>query len=96
MLPRFAILLPLLYLVYYLADTYVLPRSYIFDPKKLQELSQGAIKAHEGNATLIMQKLVKDLQAEYGTHRINSLEDEKWFFNNAVSNSSLSSRSSLE
>jgi hypothetical protein len=60
-------------------DSY-LPKFYIFDPVKLQELSKASIAAGRGNATTIMHHLVESLQKEYGTKHINALETDKWFF----------------
>jgi len=62
-----------------------LPKFYIFDPVKLQELSKASIAAGTGNATTIMHHLVESLQKEYGTKHINALETDKWFFKHVLS-----------
>jgi C-8 sterol isomerase len=66
-------------LLCYLFDS-SLPKFYIFDPAKLQELSKASIEAGAGNATAVMHHLVASLQDEYGTQHINAIEKEKWFF----------------
>jgi C-8 sterol isomerase len=66
-------------LICYLLDS-SLPKFYMFDPAKLQELSKASIAAGGGNATLVMEHLVVALQEEYGTQHVNGLDKEKWFF----------------
>ncbi|CAG7853740.1 C-8 sterol isomerase; AltName: Full=Delta-8--delta-7 sterol isomerase [Serendipita indica DSM 11827] len=57
-------------------------RWYIFDPTYLHELSRDAI-AHHGNQTgKMIDHIVTNLTATYGTKHINPRQDE-WFFNNA-------------
>lgn len=75
----FLILLPIFLYVF---DS-MLPDFYIFDPAKLQELSQGAIAKHggpRGNATLLLEDLVESLRLEYGDKYVNSLNKDDWFF----------------
>lgn len=75
----FLILLPIFLYVF---DS-ILPNLYIFDPVKLQELSQSAIAKHGGpggNATLLLEDLVENLRLEYGDKHVNSLNKDKWFF----------------
>jgi hypothetical protein len=66
-------------LICYLLDS-SLPKFYIFDPVKLQELSKASIEAGAGNTTVVMQHLVAALQEEYGSQHVNGIEKEKWFF----------------
>ena len=79
------LLLPLVLSLYQLADKN-LHKGYIFDPAKLQELSQQSIDKFGGtnaNHTLLFQDLVERLQGEYGTQHIGGLKNEDWMFNNA-------------
>ncbi|KAI5848008.1 ERG2/sigma1 receptor-like protein [Tricharina praecox] len=69
-------------LICYLMDS-SLPKFYIFDPVKLQELSKESIAAGAGNATIVLHHLVDALQQEYGITHVNGIEKDKWFFNNA-------------
>ncbi|KAF8251013.1 ERG2 and sigma1 receptor-like protein [Wilcoxina mikolae CBS 423.85] len=80
---RTLFLLGLIFVPIFLVLDSHLPKFYIFDPVKLQELSKASIAAGEGNATIIMHHLVDALQKEYGTKHVNALETDKWFFNNA-------------
>jgi C-8 sterol isomerase len=66
-------------LICYLLDS-SLPKFYIFDPVKLQELSKASIEAGAGNTTVVMEHLVAALQEEYGPQHVNGIEKEKWFF----------------
>lgn len=76
---RYSLLLvPILALCYFL-DSH-LPKFYIFDPARLQELSQAAIAAHPDNATLLIHTLAESLQKEYGSKHVNTLSSEDWFF----------------
>lgn len=75
----FLILFPIFFYVF---DS-ILPNLYIFDPVKLQELSQNAIAKHGGpggNATLLLEDLVEGLRLEYGDKYVNSLNKDEWFF----------------
>lgn len=75
----FLILFPIFFYVF---DS-ILPNLYIFDPVKLQELSQSAIAKHGGsggNATLLLEDLVENLRLEYGDKYVNSLDKDAWFF----------------
>lgn len=76
---RFLHLLLLLPVVFYLLDAQ-LPRFYIFDPKKLQEISQESIRVANGNTTVLFEHLTKSLQEEYGEKHINNLDRDAWFF----------------
>ncbi|RPA71922.1 ERG2 and sigma1 receptor-like protein [Ascobolus immersus RN42] len=81
--PRLLALLPLLYFAFTFLDAQ-LPKHYIFDPAKLQELSQGAIANNpDGNVTNIFSDLVDGLRETYGEKHVNLVRDEDWFFNNA-------------
>ncbi|KAK7898061.1 C-8 sterol isomerase [Exophiala xenobiotica] len=72
-----ALLLP----VFYLLDQYI-HTQYIFDPVRLQQISQRAIEIH-GNDTLpLLQQITADLKAEYGA-AITEWSKNDWFFNNA-------------
>lgn len=71
-----ALVLPV---VFYLLDSQ-LPKFYIFDPVRLQELSQQSIAAGQGNATTVLHNLVGALQQEYGVEHVNIIENDKWFF----------------
>lgn len=75
--------LPILLSVFYWLDKNVLPSLYIFDPVKLQELSQLSIEASGGNTTVLFEDLVERLQKEYGKQHVMDLKREDWFFNNA-------------
>ncbi|KAL7274883.1 C-8 sterol isomerase [Rhizina undulata] len=75
----FFLALPVLF---YALDS-LLPKCYIFDPVKLQELSQAAIEKHDGNTTAVMEHLVNGLRKEYGEKYVNTLDADSWFFNNA-------------
>ncbi|KAG0125016.1 ERG2/sigma1 receptor-like protein [Tuber indicum] len=77
-----AYLLALLPILYYSIDT-ILPRFFIFDPVRLQQLSQASIEKFPDNATLLMEDLQASLLAEYGDKHINGLRKDAWFFNNA-------------
>ena len=70
-----ALILPIIYFV-----NSKLPGFYIFDPARLQELSQEAIARGDGNTTVIMHHLVQSLQKEYGPQHVNGIEADKWFF----------------
>ncbi|KAI5808368.1 ERG2/sigma1 receptor-like protein [Pyronema omphalodes] len=76
------LILLVLPVIFYYLDA-LLPKGYIFDPVKLQELSKISIESGNGNTTQIMSNLVELLQEEYGSQHVNGLEMDKWFFNNA-------------
>lgn len=72
-----ALLLP----IFYFLDQN-LHKAYIFDPAKLQQISQNAIAIH-GNDTLpMMRQITADLKAEYGSAIVDWTKED-WFFNNA-------------
>lgn len=74
----FLILLPI---IFYVFDS-VLPNFYIFDPAKLQELSQNSIAKYGGpggNTTLLLEDLVEGLRLEYGDKHVNPLVRDQWF-----------------
>jgi C-8 sterol isomerase len=61
----------------------VLPKGYIFDRTRLQEIGQDVLKSHSGaNATVLLDEVHKQLKAEYGNY-INDMDDNAWVFNNA-------------
>jgi len=74
-----ACLLLLLPVLYSSIDTF-LPRFFIFDPARLQQLSQASIEKFPDNATLLMEDLQASLRAEYGDKHINALRKDAWFF----------------
>jgi hypothetical protein len=55
---------------------------YVFEPAKLQEISQSAIAAHGNNTGALLRQITADLKAEYGD-AIHDWTKEDWFFNNA-------------
>ena len=52
------------------------------DPTMLHQLSQAGIALHGTNTSGIIDHIVTNLTATYGTQHINPRQDE-WFFNNA-------------
>ncbi|CCX32483.1 ERG2/sigma1 receptor-like protein [Pyronema domesticum] len=76
------LILLVLPVIFYYLDA-LLPKGYIFDPVKLQELSKISIETGNGNTTQVMSNLVALLQEEYGSQHVNGMEMDKWFFNNA-------------
>jgi C-8 sterol isomerase len=68
-----------------IADIYLLPTLYVFDPVKLQQISKKAIASPGAgkNFTLLLDHLVTGLQEEYGTNLVQSLAHNEWFLNNA-------------
>ncbi|KAF8423345.1 ERG2/sigma1 receptor-like protein [Tirmania nivea] len=82
----FAIYFPLFLSIFYVLDRNVLPKLYIFNPAKLQELCQQSIELYggeNGNTTLLFEDLTGRLQKEYGRKYVADLNHEEWFFNNA-------------
>ena len=75
-LAYFLLLIPVLYST---VDT-ILPRFYLFDPVKLQQLSRESIEVGGGNATLVMEDLVVRLQKEYGSRHVHGLDKDAWLF----------------
>jgi len=63
----------------YLVDRQ-LPRFYIFDPAKIQELSKAAIAANPNNVTALMIDLTQSLRKEYGTKHVQEFDTKRWFF----------------
>ncbi|ORY75733.1 C-8 sterol isomerase Erg2 [Protomyces lactucae-debilis] len=78
---RTAILLAVLASIFYVLDGY-LHTQYVFDPKKLQELSRKAIAMHGNNTAPLLKQLTRDLKEEYGD-AISEWSEKDWFFNNA-------------
>lgn len=81
------LLLPLIifggYRVLEVAKDTILPRSFIFDHKDLQALSQAAIAEHpEGTPNEIFESLHEKLKEKYGDY-INDYNYDDWMFNNA-------------
>lgn len=73
------LILLVLPVIFYYLDA-LLPKGYIFDPVKLQELSKISIETGNGNTTQVMSNLVALLQEEYGSQHVNGMEMDKWFF----------------
>ncbi|PGH23067.1 hypothetical protein AJ80_02841 [Polytolypa hystricis UAMH7299] len=80
---RFLALIPIIILALYQLDK-ALPKYYIFDPEKLQELSKASIERHPNNVTELMYDLTDALQKEYGEKHVMpfSTDPEKWMFSN--------------
>lgn len=79
---RFLPVFLILPVIFYFLDS-LLPNFYIFDPKKLQEISKESIaytKETNGNTTVLFDHLVTGLKKEYGEKYINDLKTEDWFF----------------
>lgn len=79
---RFLPVFLILPVIFYFLDT-LLPNFYIFDPKKLQEISKESIaytKENNGNTTVLFEHLVAGLQKEYGSKYVDSLSTDAWFF----------------
>jgi C-8 sterol isomerase len=74
--------LPLMFFAFRTLDA-MISKFYIFDPVKLQELSQNSIAKYGGpggNTTLLLEDLVEGLRGEYGDKYVNKLSKEEWFF----------------
>ncbi|KGY14942.1 hypothetical protein PABG_12220 [Paracoccidioides brasiliensis Pb03] len=80
---RFLALLPLLLVALYKLDQ-ALPRFYIFDPKKLQDLSKASIERHPNNVTALMADLNQALRLEYGHKHVLPFDTDpdRWVFSN--------------
>ncbi|KAK6353110.1 C-8 sterol isomerase [Orbilia brochopaga] len=68
-------------------DRYLLPKLYVFDPKRLQEISQESIALYgddSGNAnrTLLFNDLSARLKKEYPKY-VTDINWDEWVFNNA-------------
>jgi len=66
---------------------YILPRSYVFDPARLQEIAKESIALHGDdsgnyNRTLLFLDLNERLKKEYPRY-VNDLNWDQWMFNNA-------------
>lgn len=81
MLPRVASILAVLVLFYAVADRYV-SNFFVFDPKRLQEISQSVIAKHGNDTTALLRDLTSELQSEYGGAVVDWTKGD-WFFNNA-------------
>ncbi|KIO21638.1 hypothetical protein M407DRAFT_218011 [Tulasnella calospora MUT 4182] len=57
-------------------------RWYIMDPPFLHELAKDAIATYPGDTTNVINHIVTNLTATYGTKHINTRQEE-WVFNNA-------------
>ena len=68
--------------LFYVADSWI-PSQYVFDPKKLQEISKNAISIHGNNTAPLLAQITRDLKAEYGDAINGDWTKEDWFFNNA-------------
>lgn len=81
MLLTLGLILAVLSPIVYLLDSNI-HTQFIFDPVKLQQISQNAISIH-GNATEpLLHQITHDLQAEYGD-AVQDWTADDWFFNNA-------------
>ena len=81
MLSRFATALTVLVLLYAIADRYV-SNFFVFDPTRLQEISQTVIARHSNDTATLLRELTTELQAEYGGAVVD-WDKDSWFFNNA-------------
>jgi hypothetical protein len=77
----FLLLLGLLVPVIYFLDQN-LHTQYVFEPAKLQEISQSAIAVHGNNTEALLRQITTNLKAEYGD-AIHDWTKQDWFFNNA-------------
>ena len=81
MLLTLGLILAVLSPIVYVLDSNI-HTQFIFDPVKLQQISQNAISIH-GNATEpLLRQITHDLQAEYGD-AVQDWTADDWFFNNA-------------
>ncbi|PGH09477.1 C-8 sterol isomerase [Blastomyces parvus] len=80
---RFLAFLPLLLVGLYKLDQ-ALPRFYIFDPQRLQELSKASIERHPNNVTELMTDLNQALRQEYGEKHVLPFDQDptRWVFSN--------------
>ncbi|KLJ08086.1 C-8 sterol isomerase [Blastomyces silverae] len=80
---RFLAFLPLLLVGLYKLDQ-ALPRFYIFDPQRLQELSKASIERHPNNVTELMTDLNQALRQEYGEKHVLPFDTDpaRWVFSN--------------
>lgn len=78
---RFLPFLPLLLVGLYKLDK-ALPKFYIFDPQKLQELSKASIERHPNNVTELMTDLNQALRLEYGDKHVLPFDTDpdRWVF----------------
>ena len=89
MLPRASTLKYLAYglTIWFAFNRFILPRLYIFDPVKFQEICKESISLYGDdspnyNRTLLFEDVTKRLQAEYGKH-ISPIHWDEWVPNNA-------------
>lgn len=73
-----AALIPL----FWTLDKYV-HTQFVFDPAKMQSISQNAIKIHGDNTTALLRHITADLKAEYGDAIHSDWTDDDWIWNNA-------------
>ena len=86
MLIETILLTPLLIPVFFWADKNFLPTQYVFEPAKLQQISQNAIAMYGdgGNQTeALLRQITSDLRKEYGDLINGDWGKDDWFFNNA-------------
>lgn len=78
---RFLHFLPLILVGLYKLDQ-ILPRFYIFDPQRLQELSKASIERHPNNVTELMTDLNQALRMEYGDKHVLPFDQDpaRWVF----------------
>jgi C-8 sterol isomerase len=85
MLITLGLIIGLLSPILYLLDTHFIRAQFIFDPVKLQQISQSAISMHGSgsNATEpLLRQITQDLRAAYGD-AVQDWTADDWFFNNA-------------
>lgn len=75
----FSLLIP----IFYVLDKNILHRQYVFDPVKLQAISQARIAQHGNDTESLMRDVHRDLRAEYGDAVVPEYSQEDWFWNNA-------------
>ena len=68
--------------IFYTLDSY-LHTQYIFDPHKLQQISQSAIHQHGNDTTKLLHVITETLRSEYGPGAVSAWDEDDWFFNNA-------------
>ncbi|KAF3926801.1 hypothetical protein ABW20_dc0100569 [Dactylellina cionopaga] len=76
-----------IFIVYSAFDRYILPKMYVFDPAKLQEICKESIALHgddsaNRNRTLLFNDLSARLKKEYPKY-VTEINWDEWVFNNA-------------
>ncbi|EPS43226.1 hypothetical protein H072_2734 [Dactylellina haptotyla CBS 200.50] len=75
------------FIIWSVVERYLMPKSYVFDPKRLQEISQESItlygdRSGNYNRTLLFNDLSARLKKEYPKY-ITEINWDEWVFNNA-------------